>query len=581
MDQANPALSQEVLNRMRRSLFATLGVVSVVLVAATCDPNNAPPNAPNFRIAEYDSTTITAVFDNQCRDDGKPDGKCQQWLIITGGDQQARSYKATNGVVLIENRKPATPYNLFPYHTDTEQQTNGDTIYDFKTAGVTGPKILSITPPEIVVPGEVIINGIALNSGLVPKLIDPITNAQQTLTVNSFAPNRVTASVPKPSGLTTRKPYFLVLGNNNKADRYSDRVYLNPNETTRPVGQDIQLSFIRWLPSGYCNNGLCGGDCKLIDGWDPTIRAIFASLLFGNNPGPTADVDDWWPDTWDDNFWMKWKSQVEDTSDEWSSICSPAWNAGSAYVRGAAEAGWGRITLPSGRLYWISLDYDSHDVEHLNKRLAFNSKAEHRDFCKEDPHTSELLPRTIPDDCVKWQVGAGTNRINVHLVGGFIVGGEKVDPSEMRGITNPPNIYGDTTNLVILSDNPSESARVEFKNAPIAAGERGCYPQHVGTPSIWHWYLSGTDPIGATYWWGPDAGRDAEPTPNLLSHELVHALSVYVHDPGGDIPDVCFTPAVGVSRSECPRGFDLAAAWEDSTSNASRCSGVLAREPVQ
>lgn len=71
---------------MRTGLLAIPMVAVFGLVAAGCDPNNQPPNAPKFRIAEYDSVSFTGVFTNNCKDpDKKPDPprKCQQWVTGT------------------------------------------------------------------------------------------------------------------------------------------------------------------------------------------------------------------------------------------------------------------------------------------------------------------------------------------------------------------------------------------------------------------------------------------------------------------------------------------------------------------
>lgn len=55
-------------------------------------------------------------------------------------------------------------------------------------------------------------------------------------------------------------------------------------------------------------------------------------------------------------------------------------------------------------------------------------------------------------------------------------------------------------------------------------------------------------------WWG--TSHSTESTPNLLTHELHHAVTGFVH--GGDHdPDPCWTPAVGEPTAACGRGFDM------------------------
>lgn len=561
---------------MKKRCLATLMISVIGLVGADCDPDNQPPNAPKFRIEEYDSVSFTGVFKNDCKDPDKrpdPPRKCEQWVVVVGGGQPARQKQATNGVVRVGNRIPGESYDIYPYHTDSSKTSYGTPILGFKMAGTTGPRILGISPSEVVVPSNVTINGLGLKSGLAIDLVSAETGAAQRLPILSIAPNRIVVSVPKPTGLDQRRPYFIVVGKNNKVHARADVVYLNPDQSTRPEAQSIQLSFIRWKPSGYCDGNLCR-DCREIDGWEPLIRTQISYLLWGNGPFPTSDPDDFWPDLWTDAAWSKWEEHFKDTGSEWAAMCSESWSAGGRYIRGAAEVGGGRVTLPSGLLYWAALDLNSHDVAHLANRRRFNSAGDHRDFCTEDQASQGLIPRTVPGDCVRWQINQ-PGRVNVHLVGAFYKDGAQVNPNDMRAIADPPSAHTtNTRGMILISDNPFLNARVKQRVAPSAASNNGCFANDVanGEESIWHWYLSGSDPIGGTYWWGPPEGRSAEPTPNLLSHELHHVLTDYVHDPNGE-PDPCYTPAVGPPTDACPRGFNMGI--DDSITVYSQCGRAL------
>lgn len=229
--------------------------------------------------------------------------------------------------------------------------------------------------------------------------------------------------------------------------------------------------------------------------------------------------------------------------------------------------------MPSGLLYWTALDFDLHDVAHLANRRRLDSAGGHRDFCTEDQASQTLIQITIPDDCVRWQANQ-PGRVNVHLVGAFYEHGQQVNPNNMRAIADPPSAHtSNTKGMILISDNPFLNARVKQKPAPPEASA-GCYPNDVanGAQSIWHWYLSSADPIENTYWWGPMEGRSADTTPNLLSHELYHVLTGYVHDPGGS-PDPCYTPAVGDPTEDCPRGFNMG--LDDDITVDSQCDRAL------
>lgn len=568
---------------MRKAIVAALAVISTGLIAATCDPNNQPPNAPKARVLEFDATSLTIVFGNNCIDPDSQPGACEQWVIVTG-DGQDFAKRASGGIVVVPNRRPNTAYDIFPYHIDGEARTNGTTIANFKTAGTTGPKILGVSPTEIITPAsEVVISGLGFKSGVTAKLIEPSTNSSQTLSIKSVTPRRVTVAVPEPVGLTKRKPYFIVLtstdpaGFNNKVHPKADIVYLNPDQTTVPPGQELSLSFVRWQPSGYCDGLLCR-ECFLIDGWDPLVKDYIASWLWPGGVGkPTSDFDDWWPDTWTDPFWSRIRPYFDDAGRDWSAMCSEAWGAAERHIEGATE--WsGRLTLPSGRLAWLNLAYTSRELGLLYGRQRLDSNGDLRDFCTEDkPPTA--LPRRVPDDCVNWKVGStGTQDwINVHLVLAMDDGGIEVDPNDTRGITNPPNIYrGIHDGLIVLTDNPFKGARRRF--VPTPSDGLGCSDEDLANheSGITHWYFEGADPVNRNYW--PEWYGKEYP-PGLLAHETHHALTGYVHSLRTDFPDPCYTPAVAGPDDTCPRGFNMTLDPNESSLSAySQCARAVSSD---
>jgi hypothetical protein len=524
---------------MGKVLLVTLVAISVGLAVA-CHPDNEPPNAPAFRILEFTSESITGTFGNNCIDpDDKPVGKCQQWVRIGDVDRNkvVGTYKATDGIVTVSGLRPAGNYVVSPYHTDTDAATGGEVI-PWTTAGTSGPQIIGIGPTEIVAPAEVVVHGLGLSGAEAIYLVEPNTGVKYQGSVLFSEGNRVTVVVPRPSGLTKRKPYFLTVGTNNKVSVNADKVWVSPSDSYLPLdGQRIQIRVVRWMPSASCGALLCGS-CKAIDGWRPIVRDALAGIS-----GKSQGTDDWWADTWGSPEFAPFAIHASDTGREWKAMCSETW--GSGYPIGGITLQADPVVLPSSNLYWLNTTSSSIDIASAAKRQRTDGvgtwdSSSIYDFC------TETSDRKLPSHCSRWKKNAN-GFINVHLVGAFLFGSTHLSPLELRGISEPPSTgasASETKGQIFLSDEPFFEARLKTKKPPGQLDE-----------CIAHYYKAG-DPVGATYWWGPQAGRNVEQIPNVFSHELHHVLTRYVHDASG-APDPCWSPAVGQPTSTCGRGFDM------------------------
>lgn len=425
-------------------------------------------------------------------------------------------------------------------NTDGGGRTSISPEVAITTAATTGPKILGVAPTEIVVPtSDVWISGLNLTtSGPVSvKLVDSVTGQVRPVSVLGVEPNRIRVSIERPSDLNGRRRYFLQVNANHKSDVAADIVHLSSAGTFLPPGQSIRVQFIRWGWIYFCDPYY---PCKCLP-------------LHGGSPGGVDLVND----TWSHPYWSRFLTHVNDTSREWGAMCSEA--RGSAYrVKGLVEANQ-RVSLKDQSMYQLEIATHSEQIRQLANRVIYGGNGSVWDYCG----PNALGGVTQPSDCYNW-LPNGNGRINVHLVGKFLFFGDEVDPAEAEsGIADPANIYTtNTRGMVILTDNPFLNAR------PMPQWLTWFCPDHYG-------FQNPASSLNTTYWWGGSYGkpkeRATEPTPNLLSHELHHVLTSYVHGAPGTDP--CFTPSVGFPSTSCPRGFnmDLGA----NTTTSFECSKVV------
>ncbi len=412
------------------------------------------------------------------------------------------------------------------------------------TATTTGPQILGVTPTEIVVPSsEVWISGRNLTSSgpISVKLIDSVTGQVRPIAVEGVDPNRIRVSLARPSDLNGRRRYFLQVNANHKADILADVVYLSSSAIFVPPAEALRVQLVRWQWVYWCSPF-------------ESCACMMQSSFFG----PYEPAYDPWPDTWASTQWTRFRSHVDDSSREWSAMCSEA--RGSQWqVRGITESN-ARVSLPNANFFALETATDSWEMALLASRLKDTDPPS--DFCA--PLFTFIGNAWQPPDCTSWLPNQN-GRVNVHLVGKFMFSGQEVDPAiGLRGLADPANIYTtDTRGMVVLTDNPFFDARPMPE--PLQWFCPSQYPDF-GNPNA---------PINQTYWWGGAKAlpllRSTEPTPNLLSHELHHVTTRYAHGAPGNDP--CFTPSVGEPDANCPRGFNMDLGVNSTVSN--ECSKVV------
>ena len=530
-------LQPAVPSRRRRGAFSSvafLSALSVLLFGTGCDP----PERPTIAAIEIGPTYISGIS-SPCVDDGiqNPPGCVQELLVTPSTAAMVRSI--AGGAWTVSGLFPSTQYTVHVASANG-QGSAVSTPITVTTASTGGPKIVGVAPTEIVVPNDSVwISGSFVGAGAISvKLVDSTTGQVRPVPVEGVEPNRIRVSIVRPSDLDGRRRYFLQVNANNKAHILADVVYLSSSGIHLPPGQSIRVQLVRWQWVAFCDTSVAPCPCIL--------QNSFTQV----NYQPLYDP---WPDTWPSSQWSRFRSHFDDTTREWSAMCSEARGA-QPRVGGLTEPN-PRVTLPNSSFYQLEIATDSWDMALLANRQKNSNPPS--DYCTP---TFFIWASWAPPDCTNWLPNQN-GRINVHLVGKFRFFGEEVDPATgPRGIADPPNIFTtNTRGMVVLTDNPFFQARPMPKELTFF-----CPSQF---PDFW----ASNAPINSTFWWGGPIPmqRSTEPTPNLLSHELHHVTTGYAHG----ATDPCFTPAVGDPNAICPRGFDMDLGVNSTV--ASECQKVI------
>jgi hypothetical protein len=142
-------------------------------------------------------------------------------------------------------------------------------------------------------------------------------------------------------------------------------------------------------------------------------------------------------------------------------------------------------------------------------------------------------------------------RVEVHIVGMFFENKVVVDPRNVgkyRAVWNPAN-HSDTAHIIMISDNKDAESRLHPDTTVYSGTLSPIHPWPPGDGDI-------SNLVSETQrgWWGPSEAADT--TPNVLSHEIFHALTGWLDptDPQNDTPLVQVDTIEGGSKR---RGFSM------------------------
>ena len=367
--------------------------MSVSFLGAHCG-SGEHPEQPTIAITEIGPTFISGTS-SPCVDDGLPSqpGRCTQSLLVSPATTATETAIA-GGTWTVSGLLPSTQYTVQVASLDGANSSVSAQIAA-TTASTQGPKIVGVAPTEIVVPTDSVwISGSFSGAGAISaKLVDSTTGQVRSVPVEGVEPNRIRVSLPRPSDLNGRRRYFLQVNGNNKAHVLADVVYLSSSGIFLPPGQSIQVQFVRWQWIFWCNP------------LEPCSCLMATRFL-----GPFDPLLDPWSDTWSSSQWSRFRSHVDDTTREWSAMCSEARGAQSR-VRGLTESN-PRVTLPHSGFYQLEIATDSWDMALLANRQTDGNPP--TDYCT--PFFSFLGNAWAPPDCANWLPNQN-GRINVQPSG--------------------------------------------------------------------------------------------------------------------------------------------------------------------
>lgn len=413
-----------------------------------------------------------------------------------------------------------------------------------------GATTYAITPGEAVVPtDQVWIEGRFGSGTRTIQLIDPSDPSAVLPTPQVVYEDAHSLRVSISSFSTTRKQYRIkvtIAGVSNvKVAGKSDRVFLRSSGSA-PSSQSVRTQYFNWGWTFTCNQNACNcTETGLVPGWfyDPT-----------------------WDDSWNGAVWADFRRFVDQTSRDWGTTCSDAWNEGNSLLSGISEA-VPRETYHWNKHFWFNADPDSPEISGLARnRIALNLSGTFQeiDICT-------LVAGTCRS------TASQPDRLRVHLVGAFVT--DCMDPyadSEDRHCT------------IVDPTDPVEGFRgitpITSSYAPPGGGSSGNLPGFVVVSDL---LITGQRPhpsdnggclgnlilpYGLTGWWGPSEGRDT--TPNMLSHEFLHALTGLTHQ---GIPDTSIPDRVLVQESGDLRGFrmDIPAPLNQASTTEENCNRAV------
>lgn len=401
-----------------------------------------------------------------------------------------------------------------------------------------------------------------------------------------------------PSFTTNRAKYQLVVRRDGvdateTVPGRSSYLYLR-SSGAQPQASSIRVQYVNW---GWVFD--CGGaewdygTSRRRSGTDPAPCGCDTNGMSGGFPSWYPSV---WPtagsEPWSVGIWSDWQRHADQASRDWGTVCSEAWNpGGTSFVDGLVEA-YPRVTLVNNQVFWLDLTPTRFQLKGLANggwytpiECPVGSPG-----CESNPAWDPSEAYYDPDPLVQrfffscrfvytdddgvlqqpacdiW-TGNRPDVVVVHNVGSFWKEGEEVDPLDivdgMRAVTNPQSIVS-TNGMVLVSYNQMVGSRPNPDPATYPGGSVAWAPPGNGCLGAIALEADNPDQIG---WWGPpDHERDT--TPNLLAHELLHAVGGEKQQhhsltPDSSIPDRML---VGVDIDDC-----------GSTSDPVGCRNVASR----
>jgi|GEM_PF-6078674 len=455
--------------------------------------------------------------------------------------------------------------------------------------------VYAVTPAEVLVPTDsVYIKGRNLDGdNILVWLRDPSEPGASLPSVSILERKPHSLRLAIPALGTSRKRYRVVVSQNGAVAREtvpgkSSYAYIGQGGV--PPSEKIRIQYIHWGwvlncrdGGGYLLHGTSRRNSGVRENGDCSTFAIsggFPNDYPDFDPGiwPQAGVDD--PS---EDIWPEWTRLADQTSRDWTTFCSEAWNPDGGHRVGGLEEIAPKVTLIHDLMYWF--DVGSIEVPTLQTRGLRAHRIYAIDRCPQE-WASCTNPQGFPgnydasqqrkwygcddlyrnDDtlmneqpaCDHWpdlrsdhdgtviSYSSRLPRLEVHVVGVFYVNKVPVDPRDVTGfraVANPSN-HPDTAHVIMISDNQDVTGRANPDELDLVGFPGSIVPWPPGDGDVSN--LVGEAQRG---WWGPSEHRDT--TPNLLSHEILHALT--------GLPDSAAasdTPLVQIDRDECPTTSD-------------------------
>lgn len=423
-----------------------------------------------------------------------------------------------------------------------------------------GPKpvVYAVTPTEAATGQKVWIEGRNLdNTNFAPRIVDPhnINVLYPEVTVLSRTPHQLKALVP--GGLGLRKKFWLWMvpaGNRLQASAETvpgkaHSVFLR---ASGPAPSSERVKYALHQAAWMFTCDMDGFNCM----WPYAHEMVPLDILCdGQNPM-----------TWDVQPWKDYRKFIDQSSRDWATMCSEAWQWPTTHSRrmkpGFTES-YRREELIWNPWFWLET---APDMPYQWPGAYWTGSGPLRSMATGNvPYIPEghQGPLTVCFNPWNECLFSGTRQdaVTIFFVGAFDWYGNEVDPNNpitgFRAFTGPSwwplvNDFAlgepcctDTHGLMLIS---SSRYRGYFPRPALATGGGG---------SIWPLLAAVLACDTETCWPGP--GYETDTTPNLLSHELVHALL-----DRGDYPfsplDVEDTPFVQNDKDDggiARRGFNL------------------------
>jgi len=394
----------------------------------------------------------------------------------------------------------SAPLQAAPPPSEEQTAMTEDPRIEFSSVAV----ILAATPGEIATPGRVWIQGRGLDANDLAVQIRDGQNAVADLQVVERNPTSLQADL-STVGDGNRKQYDIAIGVGAGATFLEiDRspVFLRDATVSAPPSQRARVRYVSPIDTYVCYDAFTLCDCY------PAHRE---QDFF---PGETTP----WHPAWD--FLRPYHEQA---NRDWGTVCSEAWGSQATHVAGLEFS----QSLPSMRtLSWNELVHFELDdqADSLDQLIIASGKLYGRSLLNSSypfpkpPNLTELIQDFANEQpCNTGATGCesiksrteppGPNEIVVYFVGALFLNGVEADPDVVRAQTAP---------TVKAQPFAGQVDGVIVYNAAPAMGSVPIIPE------------GGCAVLGPAITMGVGAPSDGD-NPTLLSHELDHALTGYLH----------------------------------------------------